>query len=119
MKNKNPFRDFAYHARRIHNSKLTDKQKETEYKKLFSLFEPKLKETQKYLNSSPAFSTRCAHWNQINVDSISTMNNSKNPWLSLKREFSSALSSDNISVNISKALAWFYSDNYLEDWIAS
>lgn len=119
MKNKNPFRDFIYHSLRIHRSSLSDVDKGKEYLKLYKIMKNRLLENEQYLNSSPAFSKRCAHWNQRNIDSIQPVKNSKNPWIQFKREFESATngSIEEVATFVSISLGWFTSDRYREDWI--
>ena len=80
-----------------------------------------LKESEIYLNSSPAFAERCKHWNQINIlASITPVRNLKNPFLRLKREIEDALNNsvDSYLVrNVSKSLMWFYAAPYSDDWV--
>ena len=112
MTSKNPFRNFVKNLRRITISNLNDKDKDILYRQLYNEMKNNLKESEIYLNSSPAFAKRCKHWNQINIlASITPVRNLKNPFLNLKREVENAL---NTSVNtrlvrsVSKSLMWFY-----------
>ena len=93
MTSKNPFRNFARNLRRITIADITAEEKDTLYHDLWCEISPKLSETERYLNSSPAYSSRCDHWNQINstLDSIVPVSNIKNPYLRLKQEFRDAM----------------------------
>ena len=121
MTSKNPFRNFVRNLRRITISNLNDKDKDILYHQLYKEMKNNLKESEIYLNSSPAFAERCKHWNQINIlASITPVRNLKNPFLNLKREIEYAL---NTSVNtrlvrsVSKSLMWFYATPYSDDWV--
>jgi len=121
MTSKNPFRNFVRNLRRITISNLNDKDKDILYHQLYNEMKNNLKESEIYLNSSPAFAERCKYWNQINIlDSITPVRNLKNPFLCLKREIEYALST---SVNtrlvrsVSKSLMWFYAVPYRDDWV--
>ena len=122
MASKNPFRDFVRNLRRISISEHTDEEKNTLFRELWNELSPKLSETEVYLNSSPAFSTRCEHWNyrEINLDSIVPVTNSANPYLRLKHEFEDALlcsSYKSLVKAVSKSLMWFYVTPYRDDWV--
>ena len=121
MTSKNPFRNFVRNLRRITISNLNDQDKDILYHQLYNEMKNNLKESEIYLNSSPAFAERCKHWNQINIlASIKPVRNLKNPFLNLKREIEYAL---NTSVNtrlvrsVSKSLMWFYAAPYSDDWV--
>ena len=122
MASRNPFRDFVRNLRRISISKYTDEEKDDLFHELWYNLSPKLSETELFLNSSPAFSSRCEHWNYIenNVESIRPVTNSKNPYLRLKQEFadSMAYESNELFVrSVSKSLMWFYATPYRDDWV--
>ena len=121
MASKNPFRDFVRNLRRISISEHTDEEKNTLFRELWNELSPKLSETEVYLNSSPAFSTRCEHWNyrELDVQSIIPVTNLKNPYLRLKHEFVKAMSIDNscFVTAVSKSLMWFYVTPYRDDWV--
>ena len=119
LKNKNPFRDFLYHAQRINRSKLTDLERATEYENLYKVIHKRLNESEKFLNSQTAFSKRCIHWNQREVSSIKPVTNSKNPWIMFKREFENAVKANKseVATHVSIALGWFHANPYVEDWI--
>ena len=121
MTSKNPFRNFVKNLRRISISNLNDNDKDILYRQLYNEMKKNLKESEVYLNSSPAFAERCKHWNQINIlASITPVRNLKNPFLCLKREIEYAL---NTSVNthlvrsVSRSLMWFYAAPYSDDWV--
>ena len=122
MTSKNPFRNFARNLRRITISDITAEEKDTLYHDLWCEISPKLSETERYLNSSPAYSSRCDHWNQINstLDSIVPVSNIKNPYLKLKQEFIDAMArtSNELFVrSVSKSLMWFQVTPYKDDWV--
>ena len=122
MTSKNPFRNFARNLRRIVISDYTDEEKDTLFHDLWYELSPKLSETEVFLNSSPAFSSRCEHWNYIenNVESIRPVTNSKNPYLRIKREFEKAMASKSKELfvrSVSKSLMWFYATPYRDDWV--
>lgn len=120
ISSKNPYRDFVRNCRRIALSKVSAQTKVQHYKELYEFIGSKMLENERFLNSSPAFSARCAHWNQIDIRSIKPVTNTKNPWLLFKREFETAMKSkegaDYTATSISKALAWFYNTQNKEDW---
>ena len=122
MASKNPFRDFVRNLRRITISKISDEEKGKLYIDLWKELETKLSETEYFLNSSPAFSTRCEHWNyrEINLDSIVPVTNSANPYLRPKHEVEDALlcsSYKSLVKAVSKSLMWFYVTPYRDDWV--
>ena len=122
MTSKNPFRNFVKNLRRITISDITAEEKDTLYHDLWCELSPKLSETERYLNSSPAYSTRCDHWNQVNSDvaSIVQVSNIKNPYLKLKHEFADAMArtSNELFVrSVSKSLMWFQVTPYKDDWV--
>ncbi len=122
MTSKNPFRNFARNLRRITIADITAEEKDTLYHDLWYEISPKLSETERYLNSSPAYSSRCDHWNQINSDvaSIVPVSNIKNPYLRLKQEFadSMAYESNELFVrSVSKSLMWFQVTPHKDDWV--
>ena len=121
MTSKNPFRNFVRNLRRITISNLNDKDKDILYRQLYNEMKKNLKESEIYLNSSPAFAERCNHWNQINIlVSITPVRNLKNPFLRLKREIEDALNNsvDSYLVrNVSKSLMWFYITPHRDDWV--
>ena len=122
MTSKNPFRNFVKNLRRITISDITDEEKDTLYHDLWCEISPKLSETERYLNSSPAYSSRCDHWNQIKLtpDSIVQVSNMKNPYLKLKQEFTDAMArtSNELFVrSVSKSLMWFQVTPYKDDWV--
>ena len=122
MTSKNPFRNFARNLRRITIADITAEEKDTLYHDLWCEISPKLSETERYLNSSPAYSSRCDHWNQINstLDSIVPVSNIKNPYLRLKQEFRDAMAnySNELFVrSVSKSLMWFQVTPYKDDWV--
>ena len=121
MASRNPFRDFVRNLRRIVISDNSDEEKGVLLYKLWDELSPKLSETELYLTSSPAFSSRCEHWNyrDRNVHSIVPVSNFKNPYLQLKREFEDALlcsSYKDFVRAVSKSLMWFYVTPYRDDW---
>ena len=122
MASRNPFRDFVRNLRRISISDRTDEEKHNLFYELWNNLSPKLSETELYLNSSPAYSSRCEHWNyrELNVQSIVPVSNLKNPYLRLKREFETAMadkSSECFVTAVSKSLMWFYVQPYRDDWV--
>ena len=122
MTSKNPFRNFARNLRRITIADITAEEKDTLYHDLWCEISPKLSETERYLNSSPAYSSRCDHWNQINstLDSIVPVSNIKNPYLRLKQEFQDAMArtSNELFVrSVSRSLMWFQVTPYKDDWV--
>ena len=122
MASRNPFRDFVRNLRRISISDYTDEEKHNLFHELWNNLSPKLSETELYLNSSPAYSSRCEHWNyrELNVQSIVPVSNLKNPYLRLKREFETAMASksnERFVTAVSKSLMWFYVQPYRDDWV--
>jgi len=122
MASRNPFRDFVRNLRRISISKYTDEEKDDLFHELWYSLSPKLSETELYLNSSPAYSSRCEHWNyrDLDVQSIVPVSNLKNPYLRLKREFETAManeSNERFVTAVSKSLMWFYVQPYRDDWV--
>ena len=122
MASRNPFRDFVRNLRRISISDRTDEEKHNLFYELWNNLSPKLSETELYLNSSPAYSSRCEHWNyrELNVQSIVPVSNLKNPYLRLKREFETAMadkSNKRFVTAVSKSLMWFYVQPYRDDWV--
>lgn len=122
MASRNPFRDFVRNLRRISISDYTDEEKHNLFYELWNNLSPKLSETELYLNSSPAYSSRCEHWNyrELNVQSIVPVSNLKNPYLRLKREFETAMASKSnkrFVTAVSKSLMWFYVQPYRDDWV--
>lgn len=114
--NRNPFRDLVRNARRVSQASLDDAEKLKAYSELYRLISPRLSETERYLNSQTAFCKRAEHWNARDIASIRAVTNMKNPWLSFKREFEQAVAAGDV-VAISRSLGWFYSANYIDDWI--
>lgn len=119
LTNRNAYRDFVRNARRIALTKSSYQTQFEEYKNLYALLSPRLLENERMLNAQPAFSKRCEHWNQRDVASIRTVSNMNNPWLAFKREFEDALQQGAYwgTNSISRSLAWFYNNNYRDDWI--
>ena len=122
MASRNPFRDFVRNLRRISISDCTYEEKHNLFYELWNNLSPKLSETELYLNSSPAYSSRCEHWNyrELNVQSIVPVSNLKNPYLRLKREFETAMadkSNERFVTAVSKSLMWFYVQPYRDDWV--
>ena len=122
MASKNPFRDFVRNLRRISISEHTDEEKDGLFHDLWEELSPKLSETELYLNSSPAYSSRCEHWNyrDLDIHSIVPVCNLKNPYLRLKREFETAMayeSNERFVTAVSKSLMWFYVQPYRDDWV--
>ena len=116
---RNAYRDLVRNARRVAISQLSDSEKSVAFKELYTMLQPKLHENERTLCVSPAFSKRCDHWNQRDIDQIKPVNNMRNPWLRFKREFEQSLDGKMPSKNIEIALAWFYAAPYRDDWIAS
>ncbi len=122
MASRNPFRDFVRNLRRISISDHTDEEKNDLFHELWYNLSPKLSETELYLNSSPAYSSRCEHWNyrDLDIKSIVPVSNLKNPYLRLKREFETAMayeSNERFVTAVSKSLMWFYVQPYRDDWV--
>ena len=122
MASRNPFRDFVRNLRRISISDYTVEEKHNLFHELWNNLSPKLSETELYLNSSPAYSSRCEHWNyrDLDIQSIVPVSNLKNPYLRLKREFETAMadkSSECFVTAVSKSLMWFYVQPYRDDWV--
>lgn len=122
MASRNPFRDFVRNLRRISISDYTVEEKHNLFHELWNNLSPKLSETELYLNSSPAYSSRCEHWNyrDLDVQSIVPVSNLKNPYLRLKREFETAMASksnERFVTAVSKSLMWFYVQPYRDDWV--
>ena len=122
MASRNPFRDFVRNLRRISISDYTVEEKHNLFHELWNNLSPKLSETELYLNSSPAYSSRCEHWNyrELDVQSIIPVSNLKNPYLRLKREFETAMASksnERFVTAVSKSLMWFYVQPYRDDWV--
>jgi hypothetical protein len=122
MASRNPFRDFVRNLRRISISDHTDEEKDDLFHELWYNLSPKLSETELYLNSSPAYSSRCEHWNyrDLDIKSIVPVSNLKNPYLRLKREFETAMayeSNERFVTAVSKSLMWFYVQPYRDDWV--
>ena len=119
MNGKNPFRNLVRNARRTIISDYSNEEKVLFLKSLYSELRESLKENEYYLNSQPAYSTRCIHWNYREVESIKPVKNLSNPWLRFKREFEQALSTAPIehAKRVSCALAWFYHTPHRDDWI--
>ena len=122
MASRNPFRDFVRNLRRISISDHTDEEKDDLFHELWYSLSQKLAETELYLNSSPAYSSRCEHWNyrDLDIKSIVPVSNLKNPYLRLKREFETAManeSNERFVTAVSKSLMWFYVQPYRDDWV--
>lgn len=118
LASKNAYRDFVRNARRISISQLSDSEKSGAFTELYSLLKSRLGETSRTLNDEAAYAKRCLHWNQLDQAVIKPVRNNRNPWLTFKREFESALQSTSPSTAISIALAWFYATPYRDDWLA-
>lgn len=119
LTNRNAYRDFVRNARRIATSNTSYQQKFQDYAELYKLLSPRLLENDRLLNSSPAFSQRCEHWNQRVMSSIRPVTNMRNPWLAFKREFEQALNDGSYhgTDSISRSLGWFYATEHRDDWI--
>ena len=122
MASRNPFRDFVRNLRRISISDYTVEEKHNLFHELWYNLSPKLSETELFLNSSPAYYSRCEHWNyhDLDIQSIVPVSNLKNPYLRLKREFETAManeSNERFVTAVSKSLMWFYVQPYRDDWV--
>ena len=120
LTNRNPYRDLVRNARKICLENLSDEERMTEFRNLYKILKPRLKESEAYLNSSPAFSKRCEHWNQRSLEMIRPMNNVRNPWLQFKRVFEQAISHKQktpVGDIVSRELMWFYANDHRNDWI--
>lgn len=119
LTNRNAYRDFVRNARRIAISRDSYQQKFTAYAELYKLLSPRMVENERLILSSPAFSQRCEHWNQRDINSIRPVTNMRNPWLAFKREFEDALKQGAYygSTEISRSLGWFYATDHRDDWI--
>jgi hypothetical protein len=115
----NPYRELTTNSINIIRKTTTAEQKLSEFKKLHKKLHKKLFENEHLLNVSPAFATRCEHWNQLDIESIKPVTTLKNPWLSFKRQFeiAVALPAEQAVLVISKELGWFTSNSYTADWI--
>jgi hypothetical protein len=116
---KNAYRDLVRNARRVITSDVSDEQKLKSLLQLYSLLKNRLYENEQALTSNPAFAKRCEHWNQLDIASIRPVTTLRNPWLLFKREFEQALSVEPTTAvtAISVALAWFYNNQYRDDWL--
>ena len=117
---RNPYRDLARNLRRITVSKTSDDEKANSLRKLNEMLKPLLKENTRFLNNQSAFSSRCQHWNQRQAYVSQPVKNLKNPWLTLKREFQSAVNTqDNqgLAKAVSCSLAWFYANPHISYWV--
>ena len=119
LTSRNAYRDLVRNSRRICIADMSDQEKSAAFQELWQLLQGKLDETERSLNSQPAYAQRCEHWNQRDVRSIKPVKNEKNPWLRFKREFVDAMSQDVEfhAKRVSTALAWFYADPWKDDWI--
>ena len=125
MTSKNPFRNFVRNLRRITISKHSIEEKDILYHDLWNELSLRLSETERYLTSSPAFSSRCEYWNYVKKDSkvisITPVTNIKNPYLQIKREFVDAIITCKTSKDfvraVSKSLMWFHNTPYKDDWV--
>jgi hypothetical protein len=119
LTNRNAYRDFVRNARRIALSSDSYQTKFTAYNELYKLLSPRMQENERSLNSSPAFSKRCEHWNSRDISSIRPVTNMRNPWLRFKREFEHAMKDGAYwgSDSISRSLGWFYATDHRDDWI--
>ena len=119
LTSRNSYRDLVRNARRISIAAISDSEKSAAFQELYNLLQPKLDETERSLNSQPAYAQRCDHWNEREIRSIKRVTNENNPWLSFKREFVDALSQDSqiYAKRVSTALAWFYHTSWKDDWI--
>jgi hypothetical protein len=119
---RNPYRDLIRNVRRIIVSPSSNAEKLVSFKELYTVLKPKLLENERYLNTQAAFAQRCEHWNQRDVVSIKPVTNQNNPWLQFKREFEQAITAEDSYEQriktITIALAWFYTNEYKDDWIA-
>ena len=117
---RNPYRDLARNLRRITVSKTSDDEKANSLRKLNEMLKPLLKENTRFLNNQSAFSSRCQHWNQRQAYVSQPVKNPNNPWLTLKREFQSAVNTqDNqgLAKAVSCSLAWFYANPHISYWV--
>jgi hypothetical protein len=100
---------------------MSSAEKCADLKELHAILNAKLLENERYLNSQAAFAQRCTHWNERDVASIKPVTNLKNPWLRFKREFEEVItgeySYEQKIIYITTALAWFYVDDYKDDWL--
>jgi hypothetical protein len=119
LTSRNAYRDLIRNSRRICIADISNEEKSSAFQELWQLLHQKLDETERSLNSQPAYAQRCDHWNQRDVRSIKPVTNEKNPWLRFKREFVEGLSRDSElhAKRVSCALAWFYADPWKDDWI--
>jgi hypothetical protein len=119
LTSRNAYRDLVRNSRRICIADISNEEKSIAFQELWQLLQGKLDETERSLNSQPAYAQRCDHWNQRDIRSIKPVTNEKNPWLRFKREFVEGLSRDSEfhAKRVSCALAWFYSDPWKDDWI--
>lgn len=116
---RNAHRDLVRNARRITIADCSDQEKSEAFQELWQLLREKLGETERHLNSQPAYAQRCEHWNQTDIRSIKPVKNMKNPWLQFKREFEQALTltPELHAKRVGVALAWFYYQPWRDDWI--
>lgn len=117
LNNRNPYRNLVANALAIHKMDISQTKKLELYKQLYKLLKDKLVENERFLTSSPAFATRCQHWNQRDVDSIRPIKTLRNPWLLFKRQFEQALK-NNDAITISRELGWFKHDKNQDDWLS-
>ena len=119
LTSRNAYRDLVRNSRRICIAAMSDSEKSAAFLELYNILEPKLDETERSLNSQPAYAQRCEHWNERAIRSIKPVINERNPWLRFKREFVNAMSQDVEfhAKRVSTALAWFYTDPWKDDWI--
>lgn len=119
MTSRNAYRDLVRNSRRICIADMSDSEKSSAFQELYSLLQGKLDETERSLNSQPAYAQRCDHWNEREIRSIKRVTNEKNPWLQFKREFVDAMSQpvELHAKRVSCALAWFYANPWKDDWI--
>ena len=119
LTSRNAYRDLVRNSRRICIAAMSDEEKSSAFQELWQLLHQKLDETERSLNSQPAYAQRCEHWNQREIRSIKPVKNENNPWLRFKREFVDAMSQDVKfhAKRVSTALAWFYADPWKDDWI--
>lgn len=117
--NRNPFRDLLRNARRVAAAEMSNADKVSAYSELHRLLSPRLSENERFLNAQTAFCKRAEHWNQRDISGIRVVTNMKNPWLRFKREFEQSLVEDEAVAlrAISVALAWFYNETLVDDWI--
>ena len=117
LASKNAYRDLIRNARRISISELSDSEKSEAFTELYMLLKPRLGETSRTLNAEAAYAKSCVHWNQRAQAEIKPVRTKRNPWLTFKREFESAIQSKNPSA-VSISLAWFYHQPHRDDWLA-